>query len=129
MCHFLFLPASCHTPPLRGEGGVGGDTRVFAREGGNLVVPTAPACPGTGLVRVAAQIEASKVLKAWRVLCEPRSASPYRPPQAVKGNAGKGGRQPASQTPSSEGCARGHLCPIRMCASSSVSRVPVCVLE
>lgn len=97
VCHFLFLPAFCHTPPLRGEGGVGeGHTCVFAREGGNLVVPTAPACPGTGLIRVAAQIKASKVLKAWRVLCEPRSASPYRPQQAVKGNAGKGRRQPAS---------------------------------
>lgn len=126
MCHFLFLPASCHTPPLRGGGG---DTRVFARHGGTLVIPTAHVCPRTGFVRVAAQIHASRALEAGRVLGEPRSASPYRPPQAVKGNAGRGGRQPAPRSPTSEGCARGHLCPIHVSVSSSASCVPVCVLE
>lgn len=84
LCHLLFLPISCHAPPL-GRGG-----HVCIGQGGGLPggphrsrASRCPVCP-----------------RGFNVSLRPSlagSASLQRPPQAETGNAGKERHEPASR--------------------------------
>ena len=126
MCRLLFLPISC---TLRPPPPPPGDTCAFARDEGFLAVPTAHASPGTGPVRVASRIPAWRALRAGRVLASCAQPLPTAPHRPRKETHGRGGVSLHPGTPSWERCARGQLCPIHVCASRSVSYVPLCALE
>lgn len=122
MCHFPFLPTSCHTPPLHP-----GDARVFARDGGTLVIPTAHTCPGN--IRLCGfRDPCLKGAQSWEGPWRPHTAFPQRPQRAIKGNAGESWREPAIPGAPSGGALKG-ICHIPLCASSSVCCAPVCVLK